>query len=117
MKKVLAMLLISSSLLAFKGKETIPWQEAGKHYYEYVTVIGQVYSTYAIRKVCFINFARDWRKTFTVVIFRSAWKNFKTIPPCSMYEGHTIAVTGTIKPYRGKPEIIVNSPKYIRILQ
>ena len=116
-KLILISLLIASVLFAFGATKTIPWQQADKHYGEFISVKGAVYATYSTPKVCFINFAKDWTSTFSVVIFRTSWHNFSVKPPCKLYEGHIIVVTGIIKQYRGRPEIIVKSPKYIEVLR
>jgi len=49
---------------------------------------------------------------FTAVIFKSDADKF---PNIKSLEGKTIIVTGQIKLYRNKPEIILNSPNQIKI--
>jgi hypothetical protein len=50
---------------------------------------------------------------FTAVIFKSDADKF---PNIKSLEGKTIIVTGQIKLYRNKPEIILNSPNQIKLV-
>lgn len=80
-------------------------------------VKGKVLSTYRSQNCIFLNFGKDWRKDFTVVIFRKSWDYFKRkgIDPEVFYKNKTIEVTGRIREYNG-PEIIVNLPEEITVL-
>ena len=51
---------------------------------------------------------------FTVPIWGSGRGKFKE-PPETLYDQKQICVTGVIKEYKGKPEIIVNNPEQIQI--
>jgi micrococcal nuclease len=51
---------------------------------------------------------------FTVVIFAKDKSNFKEAPEV-MYNDKNICVTGVVKKYKDKPEIIVSSPDQITI--
>ena len=81
------------------------------------TVKGKVLSTYRSHNCIFLNFGKDWRKDFTVVIFRKSWDYFKRkgIEPEVFYKNKMIEVTGRIQEYNG-PEIIVNLPEEITVL-
>src|SRR5262245_22788832 len=60
-----------------------------------------------------LNFDRPYpRQTFQAVIFRSAVAAFHNP---GQYEGQDVIVTGRIKLYNGKPEIILDSPSQIRL--
>ena len=72
--------------------------------------------TYNSGKACFLNFHSDWKKHFTVVIFASDFSKFPS-PPEEYYRGKKIQVTGRIKSYHGKPEIIVEDPSQIEVLR
>lgn len=88
---------------------------------EFVSIIGDVYSTYKAPsgKVRFINFGPDHRSAFTVVIFTSDLNKFTSTvgEPTTYYKGKRVKVEGRIKMYKGKPEIIVNSPDQIIIIK
>lgn len=80
-------------------------------------VRGKVLSTYESDKCVYLNFGRDYKSDFTVVIFKNSLSAFqnKNINPVNFYRGKTIEVSGRIKEYNG-PEIIVNSPYEIEVV-
>jgi DNA/RNA endonuclease YhcR with UshA esterase domain len=83
------------------------------------TVCGMVASaTYAIRtkgRPTYLNLDQPYpNQIFTVVIWGSDRKKFGNAPD-AFYKGKTICVTGKIKSYKGKAEIIVNDPAQIKI--
>lgn len=87
--------------------------EAGSHVGEQVTVRGVVANVYTSRSGnTFLNFGHPYpEQTFAGVIFRSASGRF---PNPSQWEGKVVLVTGTIRLYKGKPEIILESPTQLR---
>ena len=93
--------------------------DAEKYVGKEKTVCGMVASaTYAGRtkgQPTFLNLDQPYpNQVFTVVIWGSDRKKFNN-PPETLYKGKTICVTGKIKSYKGKPEIIVNDPSQINI--
>ncbi len=75
--------------------------------------------TYNSGRVIWLMGDADRDRNFKVVIFPSAYSRFPGYPdqlPDEYYFGKTIRVRGLIKLYRGWPEIIVNSPKQIEIV-
>jgi len=94
----------------------IPWTEAAAHEGEIATVQGEVVDTYKSAKVIYLNFAADYRTTFKVVIFADAWPNFP-VSPETYYNGQQIQVTGKITLYRDAPQIIVEQPAQIEVLE
>lgn len=96
------------------SSEVISWKDADKYYGKFVTVEGNVVTTYNSGKACFLNFHKNWKRYFTAVIFASNYHKFKT-PPEDYYKNRNVKITGLIKEYNGKPEIIVNSPSQIVI--
>ncbi len=97
--------------------DVIPSEEASRYINQIRTVRGRVVNTYRSEKVVYLNFGNDYRRDFTVVIFRNSWNQFRNagIDPVVFYSGKTVEVTGRIRSYNG-PEIIVSSPREIRIL-
>ena len=96
--------------------QVISWQDAAKHYEEYTTVEGTIVVTHNSGKACFLNFHPDYKRYFTAVIFASDFSRFPANPE-NYYYGKRIRVTGYIKEYKGKPEIILNDPIQIEILK
>lgn len=96
--------------------QVISWQDAAKHYGEYATVEGTIVATHNSGKACFLNFHPDYKRYFTAVIFASAFSSFPANPE-NYYYGKKVHVSGYIKEYNGKPEIILNDPSQIEILK
>ena len=80
-------------------------------------VRGIVLDAYKSKRVVHLNFGRDYRTDFTVVIFNDCLKFFraKGIEPEVYYIGKQVEVWGRIREYNG-PEIIVSLPYQIRVL-
>ncbi len=94
----------------------ISWQDAAEHYGEYATVEGTIVAAHNSGKACFLNFHPDYKRHFTAVIFASAFSRFPANPE-NYYYGKKVRVSGKIKEYQGKPEIILNDPAQIEILK
>jgi len=90
--------------------------EAINHIGEFASVKGNVHQVYISSKGnIFLNIDGTYpNNPFSVVIFKS---NAHKFPNIKSLEGKTIIVTGTIKLYRGKPEIIVNNPNQIKLIK
>lgn len=108
--------IISGKLTQKQKPKIISWEDAGKHYGEYTIVEGIVVATYNSGKACFLNFHRNWKRYFTAVIFASSYRKFSFKPEVK-YLNKRIRVTGVIKEYQGKPEIIVSNPEQIEIVE
>ncbi len=94
----------------------VSWREAAKFYNQNRTVEGKIVATYNTGKVCFLNFDRNWKESFTAVIFAGDFDKFPKHPE-EHYLNRTVRVTGLIKEYKDKPEIVVKSPKQIEIVK
>jgi DNA/RNA endonuclease YhcR with UshA esterase domain len=94
---------------------TITWREAGRYLGQRVTVAGEVVRTYNSGKAAFLNFAKDYQGTFTVVIFADDFAKWSQAPE-ELYRDQLVRVTGKVKEYRGAPEIIVDDPTQIEIM-
>lgn len=88
------------------------YTEAPNHIGEYAGIRGRVVQVYTSRKgTIFFDYSSNYRNCpFSAVIFASSVKNFENM---SQYENQEITVTGQIKSYQGKAEIILNSPNQI----
>ena len=115
---ILLICLLSSSV-SLSQEQSIKPADAPKYIGEKKTVCGMVASTtYASRtkgQPTFLNLDEPYpNQIFTVVIWGSNRKRFSD-PPERLYRGKNICATGTIKSYRGKPEITVSDPAQISI--
>ena len=115
LKAILIILLLSLPIVLMAA-DIVNWKDAANHYGQYKTVEGTVVATKCTPKVCFLNFHPNWRKYFTAVIFRSDWHKFPRNPN-QYYLNKEVRVTGTIKEYKGKPEIILKRLSQIEIIK
>lgn len=116
-KKIfLSILILARFSINSLAAEIIPWEEAHKYYGKFVTVEGTIVNTYNSGKACFLNFHPDWKRHFTTIIFASDFYKFPSTPE-KYYYNKRVKITGTIREYQGKPEIILKEPTQIEIVQ
>jgi len=94
----------------------ISWAVADEHMGELATVEGVVVRTYQSDKVLFMNFHEDYRNTFSVAVFVTELDKFPENAK-EFYKGKRIRVSGIIKEYRGAPEMIINDPGQIAVME
>jgi len=111
--QILILLFLSQTLLSQKIYTST---EAINHIGEFASVKGKVHQVYiSSRGNIFLNIVRIYPDNpFTAVIFKSDADKF---PNIKSLEGKTIIITGQIKLYRNKPEIILNSPNQIKVVK
>lgn len=87
---------------------------ASHHVGQTVTVEGSVASVHEARSgTTFLNFGSAYpNQAFTAVIFRSAASRF---PNPQQWEGKRVRVTGQVRLYRGKPEIILETASQLTV--
>lgn len=93
--------------------ETIPAGEARAHVGETATVAGPVGDVHTARsgKVTFIDIGGHYpANPFTAVIFAADMAKFPDLP---QLVGKTVEVTGAIRLYEGRPEIVVTTRSQI----
>ncbi len=88
------------------------YTEVSLHIGEYASVKGQVVKVYQSGKgTIFFDYCSDYKAcSFSAVIFASNVGNFNNP---YQYERKTITLTGLIKSYQGRAEIILDSPSQI----
>jgi DNA/RNA endonuclease YhcR with UshA esterase domain len=103
-------LICAASLFAQSSNYTP--QEAARHVGETATITGAVDGVHQSGKGnIFLNMGGKYpNQAFTAYIPSASAAQF---PQPQQYEGQTVAVSGKIALYKGKPEIIVNSPSQI----
>lgn len=112
MKTFLTLLFISIALL---GKsQTISTQQAKDNIGKTVTVCGTVAKVFTSKKGnIFLNFDKSYpHQTFSGTIFMADSYRFTDI---ENYTGKNICITGIIKIYNAKPEIVIKTPEQIKI--
>lgn len=97
------------------GLPVVEWSKAADYYDREAIVYGRVVMTRNIGTYAFLNFHRDYRWHFTIVV---QGKDFDAFPerPELMYSDKLVAVRGKIIKYREKPEIVIESPTDMVIL-
>jgi hypothetical protein len=113
---VLALLLATALGSNAGAASWLAAQDAAAHIGETATVCGTVASTnYAVKskgQPTYLNLDRPYpNQAFTNLIWGSDRPKFGT--PETAFMGKKVCATGTIKDYRGKPEIIATDPKQI----
>src|SRR5262249_34060074 len=119
-------LLVAPGLGAAEDKEAKPIApaEAAKKVNEKVTLEMEVRSTGKGEKgeIFFLNSEESFRhkKNFTIFVSKEAAAKFKEVKiedPASFYKGKTIRVTGTVTTYQERPQIKVETPEQIKVLE
>ena len=92
----------------------IDFKEAPNHVGEGITVSGKIIDIYkSSAGLTFFDYCTSYKNCpFSVAIFSDKIKNFKNL---STYIGKTILVSGIIKPYSGKAEMILTAENQIKI--
>lgn len=112
MKKLLILFFVST---VAKAQTTTP--DSAKYYDGSLkTICGLVADVHVSSSgTIFINFDKSFPLTeFTAVIFAKDTAKFKEYKPATDLPEKNICVTGMIKLYKDKPEIIIKSPNQIR---
>src|SRR4030042_3871720 len=118
---IVAAVLIAASFLLAKTDppsqqsfKRIDYTEAKKHIGEYACVSGRIDHISTSKKgSIFLDFCPDYETcSFSAVILK---KDVRKFPDPKQYKGKTLEVTGLIKSYKGRPEIILKVPDKTQI--
>lgn len=93
----------------------VSWEDAGRYVGSLVSVEGKIVLAHNTGKVCYLNFHPNWKRYFSLVIFASDFARFPS-PPEKAYFEKQVRVTGIVKEYEGRPEMVISSPEQIQIL-
>ena len=96
--------------------KVISWDSAGNHIGKRITVQGTIVLGHNSGTACFLNFHRNFTRYMSIAIFENSFRRFP-FQPEKFYLNKTIRVTGEIRKYKGRSEIIVNSPRQIEIVK
>ena len=121
----LALLLVLSPFAFVFGAddpEPITPEEAAKKVNESVVMKIEVKSATLRNDVCFLNSEADFKssKNFTVFLGRDALAKFKAAKiedPAAHFKGKTIKVTGKVTLHKEKPQIDVDKPDQIEVVE
>ncbi|OGS19314.1 MAG: hypothetical protein A2219_07595 [Elusimicrobia bacterium RIFOXYA2_FULL_50_26] len=98
-----------------KLPENVGWRDAADYYGKYITVDGRIVASHNSGKVCLLNFHKDYKRYLTAVIFSNSFSLFPENPE-KYYLNRVIRVTGCVREYKGKPEIILERPEQVTVL-
>ena len=117
-KMKIRILLFASILILITttnfAQEKISANDAANYIGKSVTVVDTVSSVYLSKTgTYFINMGGQYPDNdFTAVIFKRNTLKFSNV---ESLEGKVIEVSGKVKEYRGRPEIVVNNKKQIKV--
>jgi lysyl-tRNA synthetase class II len=97
------------------NEDIIPWDLAENYIGKYMSVEGRIVRTHNSGKACFLNFHNNWARYCSLVIFDNVFHRFPEKPE-KFYLNEFVRVKGKIKKFRGRPEIVLDSPKQIEII-
>ena len=98
--------------------KVVPAREAENYLGEDIIVEGKIVDSYRSDKsAIFLNFGAPYpNQVLTAIIFSSALSRFKEHPR-NYYLGKLVRIRGKVKEYKGRPEIILDTPSQIKILK
>lgn len=94
----------------------ISYQEAGSFIGQRVIVEGKIVNTAATESINYLNFSDDYQDTLSLVIFNHNLNQFD-YHPADYILNKKIKVLGEIELYQGSPQIIINNPNDILIIE
>jgi len=116
--KVIFLLISSICLWQISFSQTVPLDSVKFYEGKEITVCSKVMDTYVSKSedaTTFINFGNPYpHSKFSVVIFEKDITNFK-YTPSEYLKGKNVCVSGKVKIFKGKPEIIVSYEAQITI--
>ena len=94
----------------------VNWKDAARVINRDVTIEGKITTIYNSGRVMWLEFSENWETDMKVVIFPQDWGKWPQRPDL-IYKDKVIRVTGRVVDYQGAPEIVINDPKYISIVE
>ena len=120
MRAFLSFIIIASASLRLSAADTtnapakISTLEAAKHYEETMTVTGKVVEVSVLPRITFINLDQPHPDSpLTAVIFPTATNQF---PDIKSLKGKSVEISGKIKNYHDKPEIVLESSNQLTVV-
>lgn len=94
----------------------VPWNEAKAYVGDTIIVEGEIVDATNIGNLTFLNFHKDWRDKFYVVVFKQAYPGVPGGDPAKHYLDQTIRVTGRVDLHKGRPQIKVYDADQIKVM-
>jgi len=109
----LAVLLALSAPLV--RASTVAWENAGSHVGERVSIEGDVAAAHVAQNTCVLEFSPDDDRALRVRLLLPVVSSLPPHPE-RLYIGKRVVVTGTVRRFLGKLEMVVNSPSAIEVM-
>jgi beta-lactamase superfamily II metal-dependent hydrolase len=93
----------------------IDWRQAKFHANENVTVRGKIVRTRKATAASFLNFSEQFWRDLTVVVFKEDLGHFPANFP-QTYNAKNVQVTGKLRMFNGRPEIILKDTSQIKVI-
>ncbi len=108
---------VGLGLWSLQKNREVGQSEAGEHVGSLMSVTGKVLNVHEGPKAYHLNFGSNYRKDFTVVIFRKDLPGLleEGLHPMTDYKGRLVKATGVLKEYNG-PQIIVESADQLALI-
>jgi len=94
---------------------TVAWENAGSHVGERVSIEGEVAAAHVAQNTCVLEFAPDDDAALRVRLLLPVVSSLPPHPE-RLYAGKRVVVTGTVRRFLGKLEMVVNSPSAIEVM-
>lgn len=94
----------------------VPWDKAAGYVGQQVVVEGKIVHTHLSREVCFLNFDREWKDKFYIVVYKEAFGAWPASPE-KHFLNKTIQIRGEVSTFKGNPQVRVRSGKQITIIE
>ncbi|MBC8420614.1 MAG: thermonuclease family protein [Desulfobacterales bacterium] len=108
--------LLSPYRIRTTSGSVMSWDLAGNHVGKTVAVEGKIVRTHNSGNACFLNFHNNFTRYLSLVIFENSFRKFP-LKPEEFYLNKTVLVKGRIMEYKDGPEIVLESPRQIEIVE
>lgn len=99
-----------------KPGQIIPWNHARKYIGQTITVEGKVVLANRRKTVCFLNFTKNWKGRFYVILFKKTLGSWPDSPD-RYFLNKTVHVTGKVVDRKGTPQIQVTRSNQIVLVR
>ncbi len=106
---------LAATVALVPADTVIPWQSAGVYEGDVVTVEGDVVRARLEADTCVLEFSASDPTSFRVVLLIPLMTDLPREPQ-RLYEGKRVRVSGKVRSWKGRPEMIVRSPGAIEVV-
>lgn len=115
LRSVAIVVSVLVAVAAGREPDVIPWQAAGSHVGDFLTVEGDVVSAWSTPESCVLEFAKDDPSAFRAVLLIPMITNLPRQPE-RLFQGRRVRVSGRISRSLGHLEMVMRSPQQIEVV-